>query len=656
LAPCAACVAEVFDPRDRRYLYPFTSCVACGPRYTVIRALPFDRQTTSMADFPMCAACLAEYRDCDDRRFHSQLNTCAACGPRVTLRTGENLGRGGQAALEDAAAILRAGGVLLLKGVGGYQIVCDATHSGAVGRVRRMKARPHKPLALMFPDIGTLTTYCSVSPVEAELLTGAAAPIALVDRAPTAELAGEIAPGLSRLGAMLPASMMHLLLARLTATPLVVTSANRRGEPILTDDEEAQLVMGAEVDGVVTHDRAIVHAADDSVVQAVAGRPTTVRLGRGTAPLEVALPGEAGAMGTGGHLKTTVAVCLPEGRAVVSSHVGTLGSEASRLRYEDTVAALESLSGQPLGSIFHDLHPDYASTRWAEGRAPLAPFPQREAVQHHVAHVMATYAERGLSGTALGFSWDGWGLGDDGTLWGGECFQITDGVAERIGHLRAFQVPGGEVATRDPRRSAAGLLQAFLPDQCEAQLAALDTWREAEWRPLLKMMAANLNAPWTTSIGRLFDGVAALLGLCRRASFEGQAAMLLEAAAASAASAPEDTPAVRLTGDGSVTILDPSALLAWMVESKGRGRDAGHLALALHHWLAAAAVAICRRHGAGQFVVGGGVFQNRLLTELLLEKAAAAGIRGHVPETIPVNDGGLSFGQLAASQGARPCV
>ena len=630
--PCDACALEIQNPSDRRYLYPFTSCTACGPRYTVIEALPFDRQRTTMSDFKMCSACQLEYSSLGNRRYHSQLNCCPSCGPTAAFHS---LTPKSGPPLKVAAQTLLDGGVIALKGVGGYQMVCLATDEAAIARLRKIKARPHKPLAVLYKSIEQMTVDCEITVDEQAWIVCAAAPIVLVRKRIGCRLGEWIAPGLNSVGVLLPASPLHAILAELVDQPLVLTSGNLAGESMIIDDDEAMKKLAPAVDGILTHNRKILRPADDPVMQIVNGRPMTLRLGRGNAPQEINLDCPPGVLAVGGHLNNTVAVSLSESLAVLSPHIGTLTSVKTRERFASTISDLKGICGQPVHSIVHDQHPDYGSTLWAEAQDEV----RRVAVPHHVAHVAATWSEHQLTGRALALAWDGWGLGEDGTMWGGECFEMSADGLQRVAHLRPFPVPGGVSASHDPRRSAIGLLHSC------GLLAQAKDWtarasRDGDLEIFTSMVERETHAPLTSSIGRLFDAVSALLGLCEQVSYEGQAAMAVEAAAAEEIS---HTPWFRYIGE----VFDPTDLLAWML-SGGQKIRVGEKALALHQWLVQSAVELCIARGMLQIVVGGGVFQNRLLTEMLIAEAARHHVKVYVPERVPPNDGGLAYGQLAA--------
>ncbi|HJV23101.1 MAG TPA: carbamoyltransferase HypF [Holophagaceae bacterium] len=634
LALCPACRAEVDTPGERRHRYPFTNCTACGPRYSFIGSLPYDRSRTSMAGYPLCEACRAQYLDPLDRRFHAQPIACPRCGPQVAFAKGDAAPHcTGEAALEAAAACLRAGGILALKGVGGFQLLTDAASRTSVRRLRARKHRAAKPFAVMFPSPAHLQRCCAVTDTELALLQGSAAPILLLPKAGL-PLAEGVAPGQPRLGAFLPTSPLHHLLLGLVDRPLVCTSGNRAEEPICIDDAEARARLKGIADAFLLHDRPILRPVDDSVGFVDGGGLRLLRRARGFAPLPLSVaPGGPCTLALGGHLKATLAL-LAEGQAVVSQHLGDLDSPAVQALLERTVDDLLAFFRAKPTRLACDLHPDYASTRLAERWAARLGVPLLR-VQHHHAHLAACMAERGLQGPVLGLAWDGSGYGPDGTVWGGEALAVTGPAFLRLGHLRPFPLPGGDRAVREPRRSALGLCWEVLGDPAPA----LAMFTRAERGPLRTMLERGVNAPRTSSIGRLFDAVAALLGLHPTAGFEGQAAMALEAAAAEA----PFSGAYSFTLKGGVA--DPAPLLHALLEDRRRGVAVPVLAWRFHAALAQLAVDFARLGGYGDVVLGGGCFQNRLLAEACEGRLRAAGYRVHRPALFPPNDGGLSLGQ-----------
>jgi hydrogenase maturation protein HypF len=636
LAPCADCLADLRDPADRRHGYPFVSCTACGPRYSIIAAMPYDRERTAMAAFTPCASCAAEYADPGSRRFQHQANACPACGPRLTLCDAAGTARAqGQAALMAAAAVLRDGGIVALKGLGGFQLLTDARDTAAVARLRARKHRPHKPLAVMFPDLAAVHTACRAGPAEQALLQAPAAPIVLLDARPGV-LAANLAPDNPRLGAMLPSTPLHVLLLEELGFALVATSGNAAGEPLCADNAQALSHLAGIADAFLLHDRAIVQPLDDSIVQLAAGQPQTLRLARGLAPLAFAHAGRGSVLALGGHLKNALAVG-GAGRIVVGPYLGDLDTALAVERFATATAQLPALAGGQPALLACDLHPDYASSRWAAAD----PRP-RQTVQHHHAHLAAVLAEHAIAGEVLGVAFDGAGLGEDGTLWGGEFLYGDSRQVQRVARWRPFPLPGGERAAREPRRSALGLLYAAYGPELGG--ATLDL-REHERRTLLQALARGLNTPLTGSVGRLFDAVAALLGLCQVMSFEGQAAQRLQAAAEQA---PRQRPyPVELARDGDGWLIDWRPMLAALLGERAAGQPVARIAARFHATLAAAVVGVARRLRAGRVVLCGGCFQNR---RLLADTRAAlqdAGIAMWWPARLPPGDAALACGQAA---------
>ncbi|WP_026143156.1 MULTISPECIES: carbamoyltransferase HypF [unclassified Thioalkalivibrio] len=650
-APCPDCLAEIRDPAARRHRYPFTACTACGPRWSIALGLPWDRARTTLAGFPLCPACRAEFAAPGDRRFHAEAMACPDCGPQLTLRGPDGGERAsGDAALRAAVAALRAGQILALKGLGGFQLLVDATDSDAVARLRARKQRPEKPLAVMLPGGDWLERVARITEAERALLDSPETPIVLVDRRAVAPLAEGVAPGFARLGLMRPATPLHHLLLDDFGGPLVCTSGNRSGEPLCVDAHEAVARLGRIADRILDHDRPIARALDDSVFQIAAGKPQCLRLGRGYAPFRVPMP-EAGAitLALGGHLKTAPALAL-ENEIVVGAHVGDLDSEASLHRLAGEARALGELCGVDIARIASDRHPDYASTPLAgDWGLPIV------AIQHHHAHAAACLAEHGVDVPALALVWDGMGLGDDGTtLWGGECLAIdADGGFQRRGHLRPFRLPGGEAAIREPRRALLGLLYAHFngdPAALEASPArALFTG--AEWQPLLAALERGINAPWTSSVGRLFDAVAALGGLRTGAGFEGQAAMLVQQAA-EVAGYGLGTAGIALDTATAPWQADWGPLVAALLADHVDGAGASRMAVRLHEALAGFAVEAARAGCTETVALTGGCFQNRWLLQQCADALQTAGFRPLWPQRIPPNDGGLALGQAVIARGA----
>jgi len=653
LATCAHCLAEILDPENRRYRYPFTTCTHCGPRYSIIEAIPYDRARTVMRHFPMCAACRSEYDDPGSRRFHAETNACSACGPRLALvdGRGNELVTGDQC-LTAAAQALRGGKVVALKGLGGFQLLVDARSEEAVRRLRERKRRPAKPFALLVATVAEARAIAEIGVEEERLLSSAAAPIVLLRRRAGAEvIAPGVAPTVSLRGVMLPATPLHHLLARELGFPVIATSGNRGSEPIVADQAEALRKLGGLADLFLVHDRQILRPVDDSVVRMIAGLETVLRHARGYAPQPFAArcPAAAPSLALGGHQKDAVAMTTG-GDIVLGPHIGDLDGAETRVALVDAVASLTALYDLHAQSVACDAHPDYYSTRLAEQLGPPV-----IRVPHHLAHVLAGMNENGLDGPVLGVAWDGTGHGRDGTVWGGEFLAVDNMKWRRAAHLARYLLPGGEAASREPRRAALGALHAVFGEGAiaMADLPPVAAFLPAERQVLAQMLARGLNAPATSSVGRLFDAVAAILGLCQKASFEGEAAMALEFAAERATAVVRLPPFVVSDGAESL-IVDWRPMLAAMVEAHRDGAAVASLASAFHDALADAIVAVARRVGISLVLLTGGCFQNRRLAEAAIDRLRDAGFHPHWHHRIPPNDGGLAVGQAVFA--GRPLV
>lgn len=673
LAVCDDCRQEVFSAADRRAGYPFTNCTHCGPRFSILEELPYDRPRTTMRGFTMCPACQREYDSPEDRRFHAQPNACPSCGPELRLLAPDGEARArGAAALARAAEALRDGRILALKGIGGYQLLVDARCEPAVARLRELKRRPAKPLAVMARDIAAAADLVEVSPDDARLLASAAAPIVLLERRPRSPLAPSIAPGAPRIGVLLPTTPLHhLLLARLDF-PVVATSGNLADEPIAIDEDEALARLGGVADLFLAHDRPIVRHVDDSLAWVLDGTPQLLRRARGYAPLPVLLRDPAPTLlAVGAHQKCAVALSL--GRQVfVSQHLGDLETPEARAAFERVIADFLRLYEARPTAIVHDLHPDYVSTRWAEGavaaqgglleRAGLPPAGlERIAVQHHHAHLASLLAERQIEGPALAATFDGTGWGPDGTVWGGEFLWGDARSFRRVARLRPFRLPGGEAAVREPRRIALSLLHQVVGPEAlaDSALPPLDDFTAAERRLLGRLLDDGLRSPWTSSAGRLFDGVAALVGVCPRASFEGEAAMALEALANGDGARPYPLPAVEAPApaglapgqEAAPTLLelDWRPLIVALLADLARGAPRGTVAARFHAAMSEAVLAVARAAAAPRVALTGGCFQNRRLVLESAGRLRAAGFEVLLHRDVPANDGGIALGQIAVA-------
>ncbi len=642
LATCADCVREIFDPGNRRFRYPFTNCTNCGPRYSIIEGLPYDRERTTMKLFSMCASCRAEYTNPADRRFHAQPNACPRCGPHLELW--DAAGRVpciGDEALRAAAHALRCGDIVAAKGLGGFHLLVDATNPEAVLRLRCRKLREEKPFGLMYPSLEEVRQDCWVSDEEERLLCSPEAPLVLLRRKPSNGIAGSVAPGNPYLGVMLPYTPLHHLLLAEVGFPLVATSGNRSDEPICTDPYEALTRLGDIADVFLVHNRPIARPIDDSVVRVVLGQEMVLRRARGYAPYPVPISESLPSLlAVGGHQKNTVAIAV-DCQVIVSQHVGDLDTPLTFESFRRAIEDLSHLYELQLKSVVCDAHPDYLSTRHAEKTGlPVV------RVQHHYAHILTGIAEHGLSRPLLGVAWDGTGFGLDGTVWGGEFLRITDDGFERVAHLRTFRLPGGEQAVRQPRRTALGLLYELLGEAVFARedLAPLRTFSSRERDLLRTMLCSGLNAPRTSSAGRLFDAVAALLGIRQVASFEGQAAMDLEFAVEGATAV--GTYPFHI---GERGIIDWEPMIRAILRDIAFGCETGAIARRFHDTLVEMIVAAVRLSGEHVVVLTGGCFQNTYLLEQAVTRLREDGFCVYWPQRIPPNDGGIALGQIIAA-------
>ena len=648
LAPCENCLGEMSDPENRRYRYPFTNCTDCGPRFSIIQRLPYDRANTSMQKFTQCERCRAEYTNPKNRRFHAEPNACPVCGPKLRLcRRNGNAVADGNEALRRVIEALNNGEIVAVKSVGGFQLLVDATNASAVERLRRKKRRPDKPLALLYANLEEVQRDCELNRLEQQFLCGAERPIVLVP-ARTAEqrrVSVPVAPHNPNLGVMLPCSPLHFLLATAFQQPLVATSGNISGEPLCRTNEEAFAKLAEIADLFLVHDRDIVRPLDDSVARVIDGKPLLLRRARGYAPLALELPDSVESAGqallaVGAQQKNTVALCRNR-TSYLSQHIGDLDNRASLDAFEGAISDLEHLYGCTPGVTLHDLHPGYASRSSVALRAGAA-----QGIQHHCAHFFSCMAEHGYQGPGLGICWDGTGYGQDGTLRGGE-FLTWDGAGsvEHCGSLRGFPLPGGEAAIREPRRQAAGLLYALGGTAMLSAIASVyKLLDDCDCRNLIRMLERNINSPVCTSVGRLFDAVAALLGLADKVSFEAQAAMLLEAAAQRSSSERSYPFAIRRADNQ--WRLDWGPMIRAILTDRKRGLLPADCAAAFHNTLAQMTLAVAQRANIKRIFLTGGVFQNKLLTE-----RAATLLRRHqfdvfTHSQVPPNDGGIALGQV----------
>jgi hydrogenase maturation protein HypF len=672
LCTCSDCLRELFDPADRRYRYPFINCTACGPRFTIARRVPYDRSSTTMAAFTMCPQCQAEYDDPADRRFHAQPNACPRCGPKVSLRDsrGVVVSAGPSDAIAGAAAAIRDGAIVAVKGLGGYHLACRADNASAVARLRRRKQRDDKPFALMAADLDAARRLVRLDDAEADLLTSDARPIVIARAEPGALVAELVAPARDELGVMLPYTPLHHLLVADADGALVMTSGNVSDEPIAFRDDDAVHRLSAIADLFLSHDRPIEAACEDSVVRVVTvaerRQPLFIRRSRGFVPQPIPVPLSSNEtiLATGGQLKNTACV-VRHSEAIVGPHVGDLDDMSSLVAFSRGVDHLAQLIGAPPAIVAHDLHPDYASTRYALDRGELEPI----AVQHHHAHFAACLAEHGETGPAIGLVFDGAGLGADGRIWGGEILYGDIGHSIRIGHLRAVRMPGGESAVREPWRMACAWLTDAFGVEPAIPAPLRETVAPEQWRAVSRLALAG-PSPVTTSVGRLLDACAAMSGVRSRVTYEAQAAIEFEAAAKAhrrararrggspSAGVYENSIVIEKIDDQLV--IDPRELVRAVYDDVRDGREAGDIASSVHGGLVYAARLVAELgaevRGSRTIALSGGVFQNTLLLEELALALTASGHRVLVPRLLPPNDGGLSYGQAVAAAWRRKNV
>ena len=670
-ATCAKCLAEVLDPGDRRYRYSFANCTDCGPRFSIVKRVPYDRANTSMVRFVMCADCRSEYANPADRRFHAQPIACPSCGPKVQLldATRPIVRAEGAQAIKMAIALLAEGAILAIKGLGGYQLACNATNANAVDRLRRRKRRFGKAFAIMARDLNVIGRFARISRLESESLSSAAAPIVLLDAIGPEHLPPTIAPGLNQLGFMLPATPLHHLILRDFNDPLVMTSGNVSDEPQCTDDTEAQQRLAGIADHFLAHDRRIVNRIDDSVVQVVAGATRVIRRGRGFAPAPLLLPmgfdPAPTVLAMGGELKSTF--CLSRNRhAVLSQHQGDLENAPTLAEFEKNLALFTELFEHDPVAVAIDRHPDYLSSKMGRELAAARGLELVE-VQHHHAHIAACLTENGIdidAAPVLGIVLDGLGLGDDGTLWGGEFLLANYRGYERLACLKPVAMPGGTHAVREPWRNLYAHLDAAMGFEAfEAEFGATGLAIYMRTKPtatLAAMMAKNLNSPLASSCGRLFDAVAAAVGICPdTTTYEGEAAMRFEALIGPGGLAQADDPdaypfAVVVNRESGLACLDPSPMWRRLCQDLRSGVLPTAIACRFHGGLVrAVADMACRLSGDAAnrrfttVALSGGCFQNRWLSEALVERLHAVGLGVLLHARVPANDGGLALGQSA---------
>ncbi len=657
VATCHDCTAEIFDSEDRRFGYPFTNCTNCGPRFTIIEDIPYDRPLTTMRDFQMCPSCQREYDDPVDRRFHAQPNACPDCGPHLSLVESRDSGLASLDAQLDDSAIIReaaerlaTGQILAIKGLGGFHLACDATNEGAVLRLRERKHRPHKPFAVMIADLDLVRQHCSVNAEEQNLLQSVASPIVLLPWLPRSSIVKSVAPDNRYLGVMLPYTPLHHLLLAAAGRPLVMTSGNCSEEPIVTQNDEAMIRLGPLADGFVLHNRDIHSRYDDSVwFVPIEGLPQPVRRARGYAPspLRVSFP-LGRILAAGAELKSTF--CLTRDQyAFVSQHIGDMENLETLAHYEETIALYERLFRASPEALVCDLHPDYMTTRYAMNRAQNEGLPLLQ-VQHHHAHVVSCLADNNCAlhdGPVIGVAMDGTGYGTDGHIWGGECFIADARAFQRVAHLEYMPLPGGDAATRKPYRAAIAYLLHSLGEV--PSLPALRDVPVEEAAVIAQMVQRGVNTPLTSSCGRLFDVVSALLGLRLEITYEAQAAVDLEMVSAGASAMAQPTYQFDFRQIDGVHTVRLHDVLAGIVADIKRGLSASEIGVRFHATVAHMITQMCQearsQSGLDRVALSGGCFQNRLLLSLARSELRSAGFQVLVHHQVPCNDGGLSLGQ-----------
>jgi hydrogenase maturation protein HypF len=650
VAVCTDCLREMFDPADRRYRYPFINCTNCGPRFTIVRNIPYDRPRTSMAVFPMCPACQAEYDDPQNRRFHAQPNACWTCGPQVALWTLEGKRIETADAMAETVARLQGGQVVAIKGLGGFHLACDATSADAVRTLRERKRRVEKPFAVMVPDVGAAERFCEVDDAGRQLLLSPQRPIVLLRQRSDTPIADEVAPFNRYLGVFLPYTPLHhLLFADGGFAALVMTSANLSEEPICITNDEAVRRLHKLADCFLVHNRDILLRCDDSVVRVAGGRSRQLRRSRGFVPVPVFLRDDVpSVLAVGGELKNTI--CLTKGRhAFLSQHIGDLENAESYSFFEEAIEHLRRILEITPVAIAYDLHPNYFSTRWALTQPEL---PQI-GVQHHHAHIVSCMAENHLQGRVIGIALDGTGYGTDGRIWGGEVLLADYSRFERAAHLAYVPLPGGEAAIREPWRMAVSYLVRHFGCDFVRGLPLVADVPEKNLKVLFRMMEQGINSPLTSSCGRLFDAVAALAGIRKEVNYEAQAAIELEMAIGN--SGDESAYPVELVAEGVGWIMDTRALFEALLNDIAREVSAGDISRRFHNGLVEVLVEVAKRlrqqSGIERVCLSGGTFQNVYLFERLCAQLRAGGLQVFVHGEVPAGDGGLSLGQaLVAAQ------
>lgn len=645
IAMCDQCKEDIQDPGNRRYMYPFTNCTHCGPRYSIIETLPYDRKNTTMSKFEMCDDCSSEYNDPYNRRFHAQPNACPVCGPSLELcdHKGEIVGKNVNA-IRMASNIIKDGGIVAVKGLGGFQLVVDARDEAAVGRLRERKHREAKPFAVMYKNIDEVKQACNVSHIEERMLSSAQAPIVLLEKKDNL-LAKNVAPNNPYLGVMLPYTPLHFLLLENLQIPVVATSGNISDDPICIDEWEAIEDLGNIADYFLIHNRPIARHVDDSIVREIKGREQVLRRARGYAPMPVFInEGNGSILALGPHLKNTMAVSHGK-KVFISQHIGDLGNLKADQALKKTVDDFMGIYDEKPKIVAIDMHPDYSSTKLADtlGLSKIL-------VQHHYAHILSCMADNQVNAPVLGVSWDGTGFGDDGKLWGGEFLLVNEDSFNRVAHFEDFSLPGSESAIKEPRKSSLGLLYKIFGDKYfnNKSIETFNSFKSDELVNLCQMLEKNINSPVTSSVGRLFDAVSSMLGICQRSKFEGQAAMELEFAI-KGQSTDEHYP-YDLENVDNVIIVKLEKLLQSLIFDLEKSVDTGIIALRFHNTLVEIIVDIAKKINVNKVALSGGCFQNKYLTERAIDRLSEEDFKVYWHQRVPPNDGGISLGQILAAQ------
>ncbi len=647
IATCQDCLRELFDPKDRRYLYPFINCTNCGPRFTIIEMLPYDRPLTSMKNFQMCSHCKEEYHNPLDRRFHAQPIACPVCGPQIELwdANGRIIALK-QNAINQTCALIKSGKIIAIKGLGGFHLVVDATNDEAIIQLRKRKQREEKPFALMFPDLNMIKNYCEVSELEERPLKSSEAPIVLLkkkDNLSETNLSKFIAPGNPYLGIMLPYTPLHHILMNLLKKPVVATSGNLSEEPICIDEYDALKRLKGIADFFLVHNRPILRHCDDSIVRIIKGREFIIRRARGYAPLPFLIDGANGIddeniIAVGGHLKNTISI-KKKNQVFISQHIGDLSTFESFNAFKKTINDFKSLYELNKVTYVGDLHPDYLSTKYLKEQKN-----EYRLIQHHLAHVAACKLENQLKGEALGVSWDGTGFGYDGKIWGSEFFYIDDENYAHLGQFKKFSLPSGEKAIREPKRTLAGVLFEIFGDHILNNNLLLKKFSHTELKLIVDLIKKKINSPDCVSAGRLFDAVSSLIGIADYSNFEGQAAMKLEWAISESTN---DHYEFEFIKENKV-IIDWSRIISGLIDDLEKGKSQSELSGKFHNTLTEIIVEFAKKFNLKKVLLSGGCFQNIYLLNRTIDRLKEESFQPYWHQRIPTNDGGISFGQIAA--------